>query len=187
MDSGAKTMESPTNYGCKYCGRSNFMTQYALNAHIERSYCGTLRNQAIPSRNPDNHERPNFDYNPPSPPRKVRAIRREIQGIEEHDVDAISHQISSMFTENGANEDSSDDNDNNFGYMDQETICEEQNLLKDQRLLENSPETLSNKSDSQSSGTNSSTVRPNTTIRDQLQAYCAKAKKEFMSFTEHEV
>ena len=132
---GAMYPQTPSNYGCVHCGRSNFASANALRQHQKKGFCSKvqqhLNEQGNAALSPmswaneaEDSDQESIDcgddmpYLPDqSPRRKQPKSRLEGADIEPHDVDAITTQIGAFFDENGGSEDESDNNAGCFDYM----------------------------------------------------------------------
>ena len=202
--------QTPTSFGCIYCNRSNFTTQHALNRHQSTGVCGKLKqndiqgqtsdlpsiplaNTGINSKQNANDSDDLLPWLPASPPRKQALSRLEVEGIEAHDMDAVTRQMGALFAEGGDSDEESSDYEGAYDYLKYEDSgqiegkngheaysSDEYSEFGDDRQenLKLSPD---------SDATNHETLVPDTYIRDQFKEYCAYASKNFLPFTQQEV
>ena len=181
-------MESPTNFGCKYCGRADFLTAKALRSHHDRSFCGQARERDLAGLTPvqgvlfgandncvDAQHSHEDDYDmahmpPPSPPRKPTMPVVEIRGIEGHDVDAVTRQMEAIFDDNeGSDEESESSNASDDDYdptLTEASSTEADDGPEPDEFMPESPEN----------------TEPDTWIRDQFRTYCSHAKQRRRTF-----
>ena len=140
-----------------------------------------------------------FDYGddmpflpPDTPPRRQAISRLEVEGINDHDMDAVTRQMGALFEEGGDSDEESLDNTGAFDHLKYEEAG--QNGTNEGQQHYSSDEYSESEDNSQedppsspdSSATQDENGAPNTWIRDQFKEYCAYARKNFLPFTKHE-
>ena len=204
---------TPTQYGCIYCNRSNFISQHALTQHQKTGFCAKLKLQAKSCPKSDHSESSiesqeenqgdnwhEFDDVPmfpvKSPPRKKAVSRLELQAIEGHDLDAVTQQIGALLDENVGSDEESLDNIGAYDYLDDKFVGNATNTgQSDYTSEEYSEEGSKEGQESKESGQSPSearakspeTIAPDTWIRDQFMDYCKHARQHFMPFSPEEV
>ena len=129
---------------------------------------------------------------PATPPRKQALSRLEVEGIDNHDMDAITTRMGALFDEGGDSDVESLDNTGAFDHLkDEETDYTENNQAQEAYSSDEYSESggdnaKSPPSSPDSGATVDQTVGPDTWIRDQFKEYCAYAGKNFLPFTKHE-
>ena len=98
-ETGAMNPRTPGSFGCQHCGRSNFVSQYALKQHQRSGFCAKVIADLAKGRsspmsvdtkgsNTDVQQDEDWEplpYLPPSTPtRKQPKSRFEMDGIETH-------------------------------------------------------------------------------------------------------
>ena len=143
---------------------------------------GDLCNQEEASSSDDNEM---LCIPDPSPPRKRFASRFEaVDGLDVHDFDAVVREFGAFeaeqgeYDENMSEESNSDSEDMNTGpdAPSTEDDSTSSGLCSDESS--GAPEFGANESDNS---------QPDQWIRDQFRTYCADARQNFVSLTEHEV
>ena len=187
-------------FGCAFCGRVNFTSQHALKKHQQTGLCAKLQEKATsnetPPRSPMSLETDESDTGlpfdedhqvylplPPNPPRKKAVPFREHQAIPEGEVEAIAAQMGEHFhdDEDLSSSDSSDNLDA------QEEMARKLGLWPIHSDLDNNSSASSSDSsanDTKSRANSDQDSLPDTSIRDQFQAYCVHARKHFREFTQ---
>ena len=202
--------QTPSNFGCVHCGRSNFASANALRQHQKKGFCSkvqqNLNQEGDAALSPmswaneaeySDQEGPDcgayMPYLPEQlPRRKQPKSRLERADIEPHDVDAMTTQIGAFFDENGGSEDESDDNAGCFDYMGTEFGADGAESCpgapsSDDESDDSTPSTFEAGDPGTESGANAPEAGgPNTWIRGQFQEYCAYAQENFIPFNEHE-
>ena len=195
--------QTPGQFGCIHCGRTNFTTRNALRQHLKQGFCAKIEEHLKTVRNQDlspmswanenvNSDQDSMDYgdNMPylpveTPPRKQTRSRFDMAEIPAHDMDALTRQMGGIFNENDSSDEDSLDNTGNFDYIDKENRRTGDDAIQESTSSdEENSESGSIASDSRATGNNSG---PDTWIRDQFREYCAHARENFLPFTEHEV
>ena len=202
--------QTPSNFGCVHCGRSNFASANALRQHQKKGFCSkvqqNLNQEGDAALSPmswaneaeySDQEGPDcgayMPYLPEQLPRRKKPKSRlERADIEPHDVDAMTTQISAFFDENGGSEDESDDNAGCFDYMGTEFGADGAESCpgapsSDDESDDSTPSTFEAGDPGTESGANApESGGPNTWIRGQFQEYCSYAQDNFIPFNEHE-
>ncbi len=109
-------MANSAVFGCEYCGRNNFRSEWALRQHQERGNCALARNQdasrasmSISSASRGQLEQDDDDaqYFTPSPPRRPQGNAMVIHGIPEVEIDEVRLNINALWDEVSLQEDDS--------------------------------------------------------------------------------
>lgn len=195
----AKRMAKRGTFGCEFCGRVNFTSQNALGLHQRTGLCAIARKRrqagATPPRPPfplandDEDSGLPFDEDhgqnpplPPQPPQKISVEFRQHQDIQEGEVASIAAQMGGHFdnAEDSSSSNSSDHLDKYEQMALQIGLCA---INSDADEKSSSSDAESSSSSSESRETSGEDSLPDTTIRDQFQAYCARAN-QFRALTE---
>ncbi len=117
---------------------------------------------------------------PPPPAVKQRRSIRDLHAVEQHDVDAVTHQIGAFFDDSYQDEEEeeqqagTDSEDSDSDPEDECPILEPNYLSSDDEADYKEPEHPGNKP-------------PNTQIRDNFREYCKEAPNKFMPFTRTQI
>ena len=207
---GAMYPQTPSNYGCVHCGRSNFASANALRQHQKKGFCSKvqqhLNEQGNAALSPmswaneaEDSDQESIDcgddmpYLPDqSPRRKQPKSRLEGADIEPHDVDAITTQIGAFFDEYGGSEDESVEKADCFDYMGPEfgaKGAESGSVApsSDDESMNSTPNPFESDQPGPDSGDDATeSGGPNAWIRGQFQEYCIHARENFIPFNHHE-
>ena len=118
-------------------------------------------------------------YLPPSTPtRKQPKSRFEMDGIETHDIDAVTTQMSATLDEWGGSEAESTGSEGATSHSDEESGIDDQEPHHSD--MDSSPGSLED-------GANAMETGPDTWIWDQFKEYCDHAHRNFAKFSKDEV
>ena len=132
-------------------------------------------------------------YLPPdTPPRRQAIARQEVEGIDAHDMDAVTRQMGALFDEGSYSDEESIDNAGAFDHLKGEEDAQsggkggQKDYSSDEYSDSGANSHESPPSPDDSGLTDVENGEPDTWIRDQFKEYCAYAKKNFLPFTPDE-
>ena len=146
----------------------------------------------FPAQNDDNDDPDMPMFPPDTPPRRQALTRQEVEGINAHDMDAVTRQMGALFDEGSDSDEESVDNAGAFDYLKDEDVGQNagnevpNDYSSDEYSDSDANDSETPPSPDESGATEVKNLEPDTWIRDQFKEYCADAKRNFLPFTTDE-